>query len=119
MLISYSVEPFLPSLLSHSISPSAYPPDRSRGLLPFNLYFAWTNSHLDGAFHKAIRHSAASIKAKAVAEGQDVASAALYGNYATYDTPLSDIYGDLRRLKMIKEAYDPFDLMGLAGGFKF
>lgn len=75
---------------------------------------------MDDAFHKAIRHSAASIKAKAIADGQDVANAALYGNYAISDTPLKDIYGsNLGRLKKIKETYDPRNVMGLAGGFKF
>ena len=75
---------------------------------------------MDDAFHKVIRHSAASIKAKAIAEGQNGARAAVYGNYATFDTPLKDIYGNnLGRLKRIKKTYDPRDVMGLAGGFKF
>jgi hypothetical protein len=75
---------------------------------------------MDDAFHKAIRQSAASIKAKAIAEGQNVAEAAVYTNYATFDTPLKDIYGNnVGRLKKIKATYDPRDVMGLAGGFKF
>lgn len=119
VFFSYDVEPFLPSLLAHSIGPSAYPPSRSQALLPLNLYFAWLSRTSDGVFHDAIRRSAASIKAKAIALGQDVANASVYPNYALYDTPLENIYGqNLQRLRGIKEQYDPHDVMGLTGGFK-
>ncbi|KAH9168083.1 hypothetical protein EDB89DRAFT_1994255 [Lactarius sanguifluus] len=40
-------------------------------------------------------------------------------NYALFDTPLEDIYGaNLPRLRAIKQAVDPKDVMCLAGGFK-
>ena len=118
--ISYDVEPFLPSLFSHNTAPTAYPPIRSKPLLPLNLYFAWTNPLFDQPVQKAIRESAALIKAQAAAGGQDVADAAVYGNYAIFDTPVEDIYGrHLPRLKRIRETYDPRGVMGLAGGFKF
>ena len=119
MFLSYDVEPFLSSHLSHNSSPSAYPPSRSQGLLPLNLYFAWSPASSDRAFHDAIRASAAAIKAKAVALGQDVANAFVYSNYALFSTPLEKIYGQhLERLRSIKEQYDPHDVMGLAGGFR-
>lgn len=71
-------------------------------------------------FHDAMQQSVALIKAKAIAEGQDVANAPVYVNYATFDAPLKDIYGDnVGRLKCIEEKYDPHDVTGLAGGFKF
>lgn len=74
---------------------------------------------MDGAFHEVIRTSAASIKAKAIAEGQDVANASVYGNYASFTTPLKDIYGqNVGRLESITQQNDPYDVMGLAGGFK-
>ncbi|KAA1474543.1 FAD-binding domain-containing protein [Dentipellis sp. KUC8613] len=117
--ISYDVEPFLPSLFSHGAA-SAYPPDRSRGLLPLNLYFAWGSSLADGDMHQAIIQSADRIRAAAVAEGQDVADAVVYGNYALYDASLQSIYGNnVDRLKSIKATYDPTNVMGLAGGFRF
>jgi hypothetical protein len=118
--ISYDVEPFLPSLFSHNTAPTAYPPTRSKGLLPLNLYFAWTDPLSDRAFQKAIRESTAFLKAQALAGGQDVEKAPVYGNYAIFDTPLKDIYGNnVPRLRRIKETYDPQDVMGLAGGYKF
>ena len=118
--ISYDVEPFLPTLFSHSTSDSAYPPSRSQGFFPLNIYYTWINPLSDAVFHQAIHDSAATLKSQAVAAGQDVAGAALYGNYAMYDTPLEDIYGNnLPRLRSIKATYDPYNVMGLAGGFKF
>ena len=45
--------------------------------------------------------------------------AAVYPNYALFDTPLEDIYGaNIPRLQAIKSAVDPENVMGLAGGFK-
>lgn len=44
----------------------------------------------------------------------------MYPNYATYDTPLEDIYGShLPRLRSLKLKVDPQNVMGLAGGWKF
>ncbi|KAJ8590732.1 hypothetical protein M405DRAFT_880883 [Rhizopogon salebrosus TDB-379] len=119
-IISYAVEPFLPSLFDHSSTPSAYPPLRDRGLFPLNIYFGWTLNSSDGIMQEAARDSAAYIRQLAVAGGQDVVDAASYGNYAIFDTPVSRIYGDnVPRLQAIKAAADPTNVMGLAGGFKF
>ena len=60
------------------------------------------------------------ITALAVAEGQDVANAARYGNEALGGTPVAEIYGaNVERLRQIREAVDPDNVMGLAGGYKF
>ena len=40
-----------------------------------------------------LRQSAAAVRAAALADGQDVASAAIYPNDALFDTPLEDLYG--------------------------
>ncbi|KAF8269916.1 hypothetical protein EI94DRAFT_1572930, partial [Lactarius quietus] len=53
-------------------------------------------------------------------DGQNVSQAAVYVNYALFDTPLKDIFGrNLPRLRKIRDYIDPEDVMGLAGGFKF
>ncbi|KAK1236306.1 hypothetical protein PQX77_000468 [Marasmius sp. AFHP31] len=118
--ISYDVEPFHPSLLSHTSSPSAYPPTRDKVYLPLNIYYAWTLSLSDSAMHDAIRESTARLENFAVSEGQfGVDTASRYANYAIYDTPVSRIYGgNLGRLQATKARVDPDNVMGLAGGFK-
>ncbi|RDX52375.1 FAD dependent oxidoreductase [Lentinus brumalis] len=119
--ISYDVEPFLPTLLSHAPEgSSAYPPSRARGLLPLNIYYAYGAEAADNDMYEAARQSAAHLTQVAVSEGQDVADAALYGNYAIFDTPLERVVGsNLDRLKGLKAQYDPGNVMGLAGGWKF
>jgi hypothetical protein len=68
----------------------------------------------------ALRKESAAIRAVALADGQNVSHAAVYVNYALFDTPLEDIYGqNVPRLRKIRAAIDPEDVMGLAGGFKF
>jgi hypothetical protein len=122
VFISYDIEPFLPTIYTHSPdgTPTAFPPSRGPGYQPLNLYFAWTDPAFDATFHAALQQSAAHLTQVAIQDGQAVGSAPLYTNYALYDTPLDRIYGaNLPRLQAIKAAVDPGNVMGLAGGFKF
>ena len=106
--------------VSSSSSSSAYPPTRDRGLLPLNIYYAYLLDAADNAMYSAARQSAAHLTAVAVSEGQDISEAPLYGNYAIFDTPLERIYaGNVDKLKALKAQYDPANVMGLAGGWKF
>ncbi|KAI0058465.1 FAD-binding domain-containing protein [Artomyces pyxidatus] len=112
------VEPFQPGLFSHG-APSAYPPDRSHTILPTNPYLVWSDPSMDSVMHDALGELTRSIQAAAIAEGQDIAGAAAYTNYALFDTPVDQIYGaNLPRLMLLKRKYDPSDVMGLTGGFK-
>ena len=88
--------------------------------MPLNLYFAWSLPASDDLFHDAVRQSASHLRNVAVTDGQSsVGGAAVYPNYAIHDTPLEVMYGDnVHRLKSIKAAVDPDDVMGLAGGFR-
>lgn len=112
------MEPFASGLFSHG-SDSAYSPDRSRALFPSAVTLAYSNASLEETMAKALRDYSDAVTAAAVADGQNLTHAAVYPNYALFDTPLEDIYGtNLPRLHAIKQAVDPKNVMGLAGGFK-
>jgi hypothetical protein len=84
------------------------------------LYYEWALNSSDTTFQNAARQSTANLISIAESQGQNIANAPLYGNYAIYDTPLSSIYGgNLQALHAIKAFVDPNNVMGLAGGFKF
>ena len=64
------------------------------------------------------RESADHLRQLAIPE-EHVTSGASYGNYAMFNKPLSSIYrAYMTRLKAIKGAVDPTNVMGLAGGLK-
>ena len=68
----------------------------------------------------ALRNISGTIRAVALADGQNVSRAAKYVNYALFGTPLKDIYGgNVERLRKIRATIDPKYVMGLAGGWKF
>ena len=113
------MEPFDSGLFSHSNISSAYPPDRSRALFPTNIYFAWSSPSKDADVAAAMWQSTNTIRAAAIAEGQNVADFAVYGNYALIGTPVEILYGtNLPRLRSIRNQVDPQGVMALAGGFK-
>jgi len=114
-----TLEPFDSGVFSHG-SGSAYPPDRSQAVFPSVAGATWTNASIDGIVASALRKEAAALHAVALADGQNVSHAAVYVNYALFDTPLEDIWGqNVPRLRKIRADIDPEDVMGLAGGFKF
>ncbi|KAL7284767.1 hypothetical protein ACG7TL_002074 [Trametes sanguinea] len=119
--VTYSTEPFLSSIFSHaSVDSSAYPPNRSVGPSPLAIAFAWNDSSADAAIHDAARKSAAQLTQVMLSEGQNLQNVPLYGNYAIFDTPLEKIYGvHLPKLQALRAKYDPYHVMGLAGGWKF
>ena len=119
MTVSATAEPLDRSVFTHG-APSAYPPYRSRLYFPSILAFEWSKSSLDETMSHALRKSADSLRAAAREDEQDVEHAAVYPNYALFDTPLKDMYGrNVPRLRAVRRAIDPAKVMDLAGGFKF
>ncbi len=114
-----TLEPFGKDMFSYG-NGSAYPPDRSQAVYPSALTVEWSNPSLDNTTAFALRDISGTMKAVALADGQNVSHAAKYVNYALFGTPLEDIYGgNLERLRKIRAAIDPNDVMGLTGGWKF
>jgi hypothetical protein len=117
-LILFYVEPFESDIFTHG-TPSAYPPDRSRTILPSGFMVSWNDKSLDQYMYDSIRSLSASILEAEIKDGQDLKDAAIYPNYALYGTPLEKMYGkNVERLREIKKKYDPFHVMDLTGGFK-
>jgi len=117
--ISFNPEPFESDIFMHG-APSAYPPDRSRTILPSALAISWNDKSLSQYMYDSLRTLSASILEAGIKDGQDLKDAAVYTNYAVYGTPLEKMYGkNVKRLRAIKKKYDPFHVMDLAGGFKF
>jgi hypothetical protein len=118
-LLTYAVEPFLPTLFVHTNTPSAYPFTRARSLSPFQPYLSWNDPTDDAIMLDALHQSMVYLRQLVAAEGQHVAHAPLYPNNAISTTTAEAIYGDsLPRLRRIKKRVDPTNVMGLAGGFK-
>ena len=119
MSLSSTLEPFNNGFFSHG-SGSAFPPDRSQVAFPSVVTAQWTNASLEDVMASALRNISDTIHALALAEGQNVSHAAVYPNNALFGTPLVDMYGgNVERLRKIRAAIDPEDVMGLTGGWKF
>jgi hypothetical protein len=115
--VASTIETFDKRLFSHG-SDSAYPPERSQGVFPSVISVEWTSSSLDDTMALALRSFSDAIRDAALADGQS--HAAKYPNYALFGTPLEDMYGgNVERLRKIRAAIDPEDVMGLTGGWKF
>ncbi|KAK0199350.1 FAD-binding domain-containing protein [Desarmillaria ectypa] len=111
-LVVYTLEPFLPSLLTHaSAGSSAYPGSRDRVVFPTNLNLLWLSESEDGVFHDAARKTEEKLGAEGLSR---------YPNYAIYDTPVVDMYGEegVKRMEATRERVDPKGVMLLTGGFK-
>lgn len=116
----YGVAVCLPTLYDHATSPTAYPPSRSRGYSFIEMYYGWTDSNSDNTMLNAINASAQNMTQTLTNYGQDIANVAVYPNSAPPDMSLDRMYGNnLPRLQAIKNAVDPDNVMGLAGGWKF
>ncbi|KAK0229779.1 FAD-binding domain-containing protein [Armillaria nabsnona] len=112
LFVSYGVEPFLPSLLTHApVGSSAYPSSRDHVVFPTIVTFEWVSESEDDVFHDAARQTADRL---------GVASESIYPNYAIYDTPVVDMYGEegVKKMEATRERVDPYGVMLLTGGFK-
>ncbi|PBK85330.1 FAD-binding domain-containing protein [Armillaria gallica] len=110
--VTYAVEPFLPGLLTHApAGSSAYPGSRDHTVFPSIVGLQWVSQSEDDVFLDAARQTA---------EKLGVAGESIYPNYAIYDAPVVDMYGEegVKRMEATRERVDPYGVMLLTGGFK-
>ncbi len=119
---NFAIEPYLRTYFDKSKG-GAYPHIASATpLLPMRIQFGWKLPLNDDFFIKEIQSAADSLLQAARDDGQDIdgIEQIRYPNYALDSTPLSEIYGNnVARLKTIRQAWDPENVMYLTGGFKF
>jgi FAD/FMN-containing dehydrogenase len=84
------------------------------------IFFMWEDPAHDADFLVAINEAADRFRSVVASEqGALYENSPRYSNYAIYDTPLSNFYGDnLPALQMLRKKYDPKGVMNLAGGWK-
>ncbi|KAF8630775.1 hypothetical protein AX15_002726 [Amanita polypyramis BW_CC] len=114
-IVLYLIEPFLPTILSHNLQPTAYPPKRDKVYLPSGVYFGWTDMKFDEYCFSAVWESAARIRDVAISDRQDVADTLLYPNYAKVGTKLENMYGEenVKRSRRLKKRVDPVGRYGV------
>lgn len=118
-LVMFMIWQNLPNYLSHGLE-SAWPADRSSFHAPINSWALWDDAGADNSILAGLQAGGDRLARVAIAEGQNLTGASLYPNIVPADTPLQAMYGShLERLHAIKQRYDPNNVMGLAGGFKF
>ena len=99
----YTCEPFEPDIFTHG-GPSTYPPDRSRTVLPGNIYYGYSNKSADEYMAHSMRTSTASLNEAGMKDGQDLENLAPYVNYALFG--LWDTAGEDVRWTLGKAAQD-------------
>ncbi|KAH9990392.1 hypothetical protein BJV77DRAFT_963381 [Russula vinacea] len=112
------LEPYDNGMFSHG-SDSAYPPDRSHAMFPTVLIAVWSNSSLDETMAFALRNISNTIHAVALTMGRMFTCSGLCQLRASWHTARGHLWWNVERLRQIKAAIDPEDVMGLAGGWKF
>jgi hypothetical protein len=116
--IIFHLDAFESDIFTHG-GPSAYPPDRSHTISPSSFFILWGDKSLDQLMYNSIQVLSAPITEAGIKDGQDLKDAAHCPNFALFGTPLEKIYGkNVKRLREIKQKYDPFRIMDLTGGFK-
>ena len=87
-----------------------------------SITFCWRFPSDDDGFIKELRSTYYTAFQIALDDGQNIGGSnqIVYPNYASDDTPLSQMYGkNVPRLRRIRKTWDPDNVMCLTGGFKF
>ena len=115
----------LSTIFQHQNGPSAYVHKADNFFAPSVVTAQWADASQDDWFHNMLKQVNMAIVDFATSRSggsQDVGfpDGILYPNYAAYDTPAVQLWGDnIPALKKIVQKYDPKGLTQLTGGWKF
>lgn len=85
-----------------------------------DIAYAWHEESHDEVVYDALKKSVAKLRDDVQDEGQILETASLYPNLPLPDTPMERMYGkNLRKLRLLRDKYDPKRVMDLTGGWKF
>jgi hypothetical protein len=112
------VWPFVHEMFDNS-SPGAWPHEKGQPNGPLLVYFLWEGEENDAFWISQMNRALSAIEAKAYGVGV-APSTPIYTNTTLAErTAISEVYrGNLDSLRETRKKYDPYDVMGQAGGFK-
>lgn len=110
--------PFVHEMFDNS-SPAAWPHEKGQPNGPLVAIFQWDGEENDAFWISQMDRALSAIEAKVYRAGT-ASSTPIYCNNTLADrTAVSDVYRlNLDSLAKTRKKYDPYDVMGQAGGFK-
>ena len=97
---------------------SAWPHEEGKVFGPMVGWFEWSGGENDEFWLTEIAKALKELRKVALEEGCTTEDMPMYPNIALEDTSINDIYRDhYEELKLLRNKYDPNNVMGLAAGF--
>lgn len=97
---------------------SAWPHEEGKACGPLIGSFEWSGKENDGFWLTEIKKALERLQEVALEEGCTTNDLPIYLNIALENTSMKEIYGvNYEELKVIRNTYDPKNVMGQAAGF--
>lgn len=115
----WDAEPFSPKHLTFAPEgSSAWPPSRAKPFFPLLLFFQFSDPSKYNEIRDIAYASGARLQSYLRSRGDDLK--VVYPNFADSGASVENMYGkNLPRLKTLRKRYDPQNVMGLTGGWRF
>ena len=116
---SFEIWPFhKDSFNSITTKDSAWPHEEGKVFGPLIGWFEWTGAENDGFWLAEIKKALEKLHEVALKEGCTTNDLPIYLNITLENTSAKEIYGvNYDELKVIRNKYDPTNVMGQAAGF--
>ena len=117
-MIVMDIWPFVHEMFDNS-SPAAWPHKKGQPIGPLVTYFLWDGKENDAFWIEQMRRALSAIEAKVYGAGV-APTTPIYGNTTLVErTAVHEVYRqNLDSLRETRKKYDPYNVMGQAGGFR-